>query len=267
MPNFDFDCLNPHQLQLVRALAHGCEIRFTGDPTEDDGHLYINDAADPILFTQDDLEVVEEAGFQLNRYQHINRYQHNLNAPWRAVFRPIAREKILAALRDFDLAALRDFEGAAPVAKSHEEALRLIIAAIDNGEAKAYIRSTAERALDLPAPEPAKVVITVDGGVVQCIDANTASLKAIVIDYDNEGGDIKLVTVPHLANDDPDAKDGENDAAIFEFTHEVMPESFFTDVQRAATEYHEANDLAAEESNRHRHKCDVRIRVVSRRYF
>lgn len=235
MPNFDFDCLNPHQLQLVRALAHGCEIRFTGDPTEDDGHLYINDAAEPILFTQDDLEVVEEAGFQLNRYQH------NLNACWKAVFRPIAREKILAALRDF--------EGAAPVAKSHEEALRMIIAAIDNGEAKAYIRSTAERALDLPAAEPAKVVITVEGGVVQCIDANTASLKAIVIDHDNEASDRTLVTVPHLANDDADAKDGENDAAIFEFTHEVMPESFFADLQRAATEYHEANDLAAHESS------------------
>jgi hypothetical protein len=240
MPNFDFDCLNPHQLLMVRALAKGEAIRFDGeggDPTHDDGNLYISGGDSHtacIQVSQVDLEVLAQAGFG------VERYQHNSNECWKAIFRPVAREKILSALRDFD--------GAAPVAKSHEEALRLIIAAIDNGEAKAYIRSTAERALGLPAPEPAKVVITVDGGVVQCIDANTASLKAIVIDYDNEGGDIKLVTVPHLAKDDPDAQPGENDAAIFEFTHEVMPENFFTDLERAAAEYHEANDLAAHES-------------------
>jgi hypothetical protein len=241
MPNFDFDCLNPHQLLMVRALAKGEAIRFDGeggDPTHDDGNLYISGGDSHtacIQVSQVDLEVLAEAGFR------VERYQHNINECWKAIFRPVARDKILTALSDFD--------GDVPAPKSHEEALRIIIAAIDDGESNEYVRNTAVRALELPTPEPAKVVVTVEGGVVQCIDANTASLKAIVIDHDNEGSDRALVAVPHLAKDDPDAKDGENDAAIFEFTHEVMPESFFTDLQRAAAEYHEANDLAAHESS------------------
>jgi hypothetical protein len=242
MSEIDLGKLTPHQRMVVRALANGESVRFDGDdggdPMHDVGNIYVRtsiDHAGSVQVSQDDMAAIESVGCTMFRYQH------NILEPWKAVFLQPLRSQVLSALGDSD--------GAIRAPKTHEEALRMIVEAIDNGEAKAFIRSTAERALELPAPEPAKVVITVEGGVVQCIDANTASLKAIVIDHDNEGGDKTLVTVPHLANDDPDAKAGENDAAIFEFTHEVMPANFFTDLERAAAEFHEANDLAAHESS------------------